>query len=131
MQINAIRQPRRFSNLGRPLSKVLKKLIEKNLLRPLPPQQPLPNANTRFYYKFHQTVGHDTDNCSHLKYKIQDLIDAGKITDPKTQKLNIQNNSLPNYRNDPPLDVPILMVGTGLIEEQIFNFFINIDLESL
>ena len=32
VQINAIRQPIRFSNLGRLLSKVLEKLIEKKLL---------------------------------------------------------------------------------------------------
>ena len=32
VQINAIRQPQRFSNLGRPLSKVLEKLIENNML---------------------------------------------------------------------------------------------------
>ena len=36
VQINAIREPRRFSNLRKLLSKVLKKLIENNLIRPLP-----------------------------------------------------------------------------------------------
>ena len=35
VQINAIGQPRRFSNLGRPLSKVFEKLVENNLICPL------------------------------------------------------------------------------------------------
>ena len=53
-RVNAIRQPpRKFSNLGRPLSKILEKLIEKNLLRPMYAQQPLPNANPKVYCKFH------------------------------------------------------------------------------
>ena len=47
-RINAVRQPpRRFSNLGRPLSKVLEKLIEKGMLRRIPSHQPLPNANPK------------------------------------------------------------------------------------
>ena len=42
VQINAIREPRRFSNLARPLSKILEKLIENNLIRPLPQRPPFP-----------------------------------------------------------------------------------------
>ena len=103
--------------MGRPLSKILEKLMEKNLLRLMPSQQPLPNANLRLYYKFHQIIGYDTDSCSRLKYEIQDLIDARKITDPETQKPNTQNNPMPNYRNTPPPDAPILMIGTGLTKE--------------
>ena len=39
VHINAVRQPpRRFSNLTWPLSKILEKLIEKYLLRPMPLQ---------------------------------------------------------------------------------------------
>lgn len=98
VQINAIRQPPwRFSNLGQPLSKILEKLIEKNLLWPIPSQQPSLNANPKLYYKFHQTIGHDTDSCIRLRHEIQDLIDAGKITDIETKKPNTQNNPLPNY----------------------------------
>ena len=88
-RINVVRQPpRRFSNLGRPLSKVLEKLIEKGMLRPMPSQQPLPNANPKLYCKFYQTIGHDTDVCTRLRHEIQDLIDTGKITDPETRKPN-------------------------------------------
>ena len=49
IQINAIDRPRKFSNLGRPLSKVLDKLVEKGLLRPLPPKAPFPNANLKLF----------------------------------------------------------------------------------
>ena len=36
IQINVVQTPRRFSNLGRPLSNVFEKLIENNLIYPLP-----------------------------------------------------------------------------------------------
>ena len=40
-------------------------------------------------------IGHSTDDCFSLKYKIQDLIDDVKITiKPIEQKANIASNSL-------------------------------------
>ena len=45
----------------------------------------------------------------------------------KIRKPNTQNNSLPNYRNAHPPDAPILMISTGLTEQQVFNSFVNID----
>ena len=71
-----------------------------------------------------------TLTCTRLRHKIQDLIDAGKITDPEARKLNTQNNPLPNYRNAPPPDTPVLMIGTSLTEEQVFNSFVNVSPES-
>ena len=53
VQINAIGQPRRFSNLGRPLSKVFEKLIENNLIRSLLQRPPFPNADPKYYCKYH------------------------------------------------------------------------------
>ena len=97
VQINAIDRPRKFSNLGRPLSKVLEKLTEKGLLRPLSPRIPVPNADPKLFCKYHQMIGHDTDQCTRLKYDIQDLIDSGKLVDPETRKPNTQTNHLPNY----------------------------------
>ena len=101
VQINAIREPRRFSNLGRPLSKVLEKLVENNLILPLPQRPPFPNVDPKYYCKYHQSIGHDTDGCIRLKHEVQDLIDSGKITDPETRKPNTRNNPLPNYHNMP------------------------------
>ena len=49
----------------------------------------------------------------------------GKITNPETRKPNTQNNPLPNYRNTPPPDAPVLLIGNGLTEEQVFNSFVN------
>ena len=70
VQINTIGQPHKFSNLRRPLSKVLKKLLEKRLLQPLPPRNPLPNANPKLYCKYHQVIGHDTDQYTCFKHEI-------------------------------------------------------------
>ena len=98
-------------------------------MRPMPSQQPLPNANPKLYCKFHQTVGHDTDVCTRLRHEIQDLIDADKIIDPETCKPNTQNNPLANYKNAPPPDTPVLLIGTGLTEEQVFNSFVNANTE--
>ena len=77
---------RRFSNLGRPLSKVFEKLKMQGLLKPLEPR-PFPNPvpphmNLNLYCYFHQEKGHDTDNCARLEHEIQNLIDAHTIPDP-------------------------------------------------
>ena len=53
VQINTIREPHRFSNLGRPLSKVLEKLIKNNLIRPLPQRPSFPSADPKLYCKYH------------------------------------------------------------------------------
>ena len=103
----------------------MEKLVQKNMLRPLTSQRPLPNADPKLYCKYHQVIGHDTDTCIRLRHEVQNLIDAGKVFDPETRKPNTQNNPLPNYRNVPPPDAPILTIGTGLTEEQVFNSFVN------
>ena len=70
VQINTIREPCRFSNLGRPFSKVLEKLVENNLILPLPQRPPFPNVDPKYYCKYHQSIGHDTDGCIRLKHKV-------------------------------------------------------------
>ena len=75
-------------------------------------------------------IGHDTDIYTRLRHEIQDLIDTGKITDPEARKPNTQNNPLPNYKNAPPPDAPVLMIGTGLTEEKVFNSFVDVIPES-
>ena len=118
VQISAV-QPstQRFSNLGRPLSNVFEKLIENNLIHPLPQKPPYPGVDKKFYCKYHQNYRHDTDGCARLRHEVQNLIDSGKITDPESKKPNTRNNPLPNYHNIPPPNPRILMINTGLTEE--------------
>lgn len=76
-----------FTELYMPLEKVLEKLKNQDLLKPLdprPPPSPLPkNYNENEYCKFHQTKGHQTNCCFRLRHEIQDLIDRGVINFPK------------------------------------------------
>ena len=126
IQINAVQTPtRRFFNLGRPLSNVFKMLIENNLIHPLPQKPPYPGVDRKFYCKYHQNYGHDTDGCARLRHEIQNLTDSGKITDPESKKPNTRNNLLPNYHNMPPPNSQILMINTGLTEEQVLDSFVN------
>ena len=57
MEVHAIQQSRRFSNFNQPLSKVLDRLIQKGLLKPLtiskPPNPNLPRFDPNSYCKFH------------------------------------------------------------------------------
>ena len=95
----------RFSNLGRPLSKIFEKLKRQGLLKPLEakpiPNSPPPHFNLQLFCYFHQQKGHDTDNCARLRHEIQDLIDSKKIPDPETEQLDTKRNPLPNYRAVP------------------------------
>ena len=115
---------RRFSNLGKPLSKVLEKLLKQGLLKPLEPK-PLPNPPPPYldmnrYCHFHQQHGHDTDNCVRLRHEIQDLIDSHKIPNPEKDQQNTHRNPLPNYHSVPP---PTYMINSGLPESFVLQDF--------
>ena len=57
VEVQAVQRPRKFSNFNQLLSKVLDRLIQKSLLRPLtvsrPPNPNLPGYDPNSYYKFH------------------------------------------------------------------------------
>ena len=78
IEVRAVQPPIKFLNFNQPLSKVLDRLIQKGLLRPLTVSRPAnPNIHgfdPNSYCKFHQVTGHPIDICIHLKHEIQNLI---------------------------------------------------------
>src|SRR3989442_3677800 len=85
---------RKFSDLDTSLSRMLEKLMKKNLLQPLEPR-PLPDPvpayfDLQVYCHFHQSKGHHTNGCKRLRHDIQDLIDQGKMRDPSTGRFRTQ-----------------------------------------
>src|SRR3989442_14362627 len=85
---------RKFSDLGMSLSRMLEKLMKKNLLQPLEPR-PLPDPvpayfDLQVYCDFHQSKGHHTNGCKRLRHAIQDLIDQGKMRDPSKGRFRNQ-----------------------------------------
>ena len=66
----------------------------------------------------------------HLKHEIKNLIDSGKITDPKKSNPNpnTRTNPFPNYRNIPPLAT--MMINLGVSEEEVLNSFEDINLQT-
>ena len=120
-EVTAIKN-RRFSNLGKPLSKVFEKLKAQGLLEPLEPK-PVPNLvphnlDLSLYCHFHQRRGHEIDSCTRLRHEIQNLIDSRKIPDPEKEQPNTHKNPLPNYHSVPP---PIYMINSGLPESFILQ----------
>ncbi|KAI8555312.1 hypothetical protein RHMOL_Rhmol05G0165000 [Rhododendron molle] len=76
-------QNRVFTQLSTPRSALLKKLIEVEVLKPLPPPQTIPlNLNQSVYCDFHQMPGNTTDNCIRLHHEIQNLINNKVIDAP-------------------------------------------------
>ncbi|GKG22127.1 hypothetical protein Tco_0384722, partial [Tanacetum coccineum] len=41
---------------------------------------PVEKRNNRKFYEFHGEVGHNTDECMHLKRQIKELLKAGKLS---------------------------------------------------
>ena len=90
------------------MSKVLERLVQKGLLRPLINVKPLslnsPGYDPNSYCNFHQAIGHPTNTCIRLKHEIQDLIDSEIITDPEKSNpnQNTKTNPFLNHLNIPP-----------------------------
>ncbi|XP_037493738.1 uncharacterized protein LOC105645326 [Jatropha curcas] len=109
---------REFTDLGRPLSTVMRSCIKNGMLSKLPvnPAKPIRGRFLDRDCEYHQCKGHSTDDCfklrhdiqdlidSKLRHDIQDLIDSGKITKPSERnKPSTKNNPLPQYQyNYPP-----------------------------
>ncbi|XP_037496253.1 uncharacterized protein LOC119371001 [Jatropha curcas] len=108
---------REFTDLGRPLSTVLRSCIKNGVLSKLPvnPAKPVRGRYMDRNCDYHQCKGHSTDECSKmrhdiqdliLRHDIQDLIDSGTITKPTEKNkpsTSTKNNPLPQYQyNYPP-----------------------------
>ncbi|XP_077246055.1 uncharacterized protein LOC143885899 [Tasmannia lanceolata] len=97
------KEPRRFDPLPYSLSVALKKLLRDKKIELLEPREapnPLPRYWRKDYYcEYHQGVGHLTDRCMALKHKIQDMIEAKKIS---VETPNVTRNPLPTHATPPP-----------------------------
>ncbi|XP_077232247.1 uncharacterized protein LOC143867639 [Tasmannia lanceolata] len=97
------KEPRRFDPLPYSLSVALKKLLRDKKIELLEPREapnPLPRYWRKDYYcEYHQSVGHLTDRCMALKHKIQDMIEAKKIS---VEAPNVTRNPLPTHATPPP-----------------------------
>ncbi|XP_077219773.1 uncharacterized protein LOC143853962 [Tasmannia lanceolata] len=96
------KEPRRFDPLPYSLSVALKKLLRDKKIELLEPREapnPLPRYWRKDYYcEYHQGVGHLTDRCMALKHKIQDMIEAKKIS---VEAPNVTRNPLPTHATPP------------------------------
>ncbi|KAI8572874.1 hypothetical protein RHMOL_Rhmol01G0234300 [Rhododendron molle] len=109
------------------MSSVVEKLIKSGHLKPLDPT-PLPkNPSTNFkpnlYCAYHQSAGHLTDSCYHLRHAIQDLIDDNMLAmpPPPSQKPNIISNSFPKHNTIPHLSQISLNSTHINLSSTIFN----------
>ena len=64
-----------------------------------PLQPPYPKwYNSDAHYDYHSgAVGHTTENCTVLKYKVRDLIKKGELSFEITDEPNVNANPLPNH----------------------------------
>ncbi|KDP42538.1 hypothetical protein JCGZ_01792 [Jatropha curcas] len=78
------RTRRAFTDLGRPLSTVMRSCVKNGVLSKLPinPPKPILGKFVDQNCEYHQCKGHSTDNCFRRKHDIQDLIDSGRSTKP-------------------------------------------------
>ncbi|XP_077222001.1 uncharacterized protein LOC143855830 [Tasmannia lanceolata] len=113
----ARKAPRQFDPLPYPLSLALKKLPRDKKITLLEPRLP-PPILPRYcledqHCAYHQGTGHLTDNCMALRHKIQDMIEAKKITVfmPNTTRI-----PLPAHAARPPPTI-----GAVFTEEPILD----------
>ncbi|XP_070010905.1 uncharacterized protein [Nicotiana sylvestris] len=99
--------PRRpnYTPIGKPYSTLFPKLVQMNLLQPIPPngQNPeSPSYQQGVRCAYHSGVeGHDTNNCWTLKQAVENLLEQGKIVLKDNDVPNVTNNPLPAHNNGP------------------------------
>ncbi|GJY95290.1 hypothetical protein Tco_0511651 [Tanacetum coccineum] len=55
--------------------------LEKGKFKTPPPMiTPVEKRNANKFYEFHGEVGHNTDECNHLRKQIKDMLKAGKLS---------------------------------------------------
>nr|XP_016457951.1 PREDICTED: uncharacterized protein LOC107781725 [Nicotiana tabacum] len=102
------REPSRrpnFTPIGEPYSTLFPKLIQMDLLQPIPQnsQNPeYPAYQRGVHCAYHSGAeGHSTDNCWTLKKAVENLIEQGKMVLRDEEAPNVTNKPLPAHNNGP------------------------------
>ncbi|XP_060195219.1 uncharacterized protein LOC132624458 [Lycium barbarum] len=97
-----------FTPLDEPLSNILERLSAQGILQPKKgfiPKHPLPNFDLSKSWAYRSNIqGHDTQECLALRFKIQSIIENGKIKrqqEPPTSNDNITNTNAIIIKGDP------------------------------
>ncbi|GKA41779.1 reverse transcriptase domain-containing protein [Tanacetum coccineum] len=70
------KRPDRFTLLTKP-----RLALEKGKFKTPPPMTtPVKKRNANKFCEFHEVVGHNTDECNHLRKQIEDMLKAGKLS---------------------------------------------------
>ncbi|GJW86291.1 reverse transcriptase domain-containing protein [Tanacetum coccineum] len=78
-QHKAEKRPDRFALLTKTPKEIL--ALEKGKFKTPPPMTtPVENRNANKFCEFHGEVGHNTDECNHLRKQIEDMLKAGKLS---------------------------------------------------
>ncbi|GKD19329.1 hypothetical protein Tco_1208487 [Tanacetum coccineum] len=73
------KRPDRFTLLTKTPKEIL--ALEKGKFKPPPPMiTPVEKRNANKFCEFHREVGHNTDECNHLRKQIEDMLKAGKLS---------------------------------------------------
>ncbi|GJX00089.1 hypothetical protein Tco_0184002 [Tanacetum coccineum] len=92
--------------------------IDKGKFKAPPPMtNPVEKRNSNKFYEFHREVGHNTDECMHLKRQIEELIKNGKFS--HLIKELKQEISFPPLGDEDGTEVPMI------IESEIGGHFIH------
>ncbi|GKA51251.1 reverse transcriptase domain-containing protein [Tanacetum coccineum] len=122
----------RFTILSKSPKEIL--ALEKGKFKAPPPMTtPVKKRNSNKFYEFHGEVGHNTDECMHLKRQIEELLKNGKL-------LHVIKELKQNSRKDqpkankkgetskisfPPLEEEEGTKGPMIIEAEIGGHFIH------
>ncbi|GKF27007.1 reverse transcriptase domain-containing protein, partial [Tanacetum coccineum] len=107
--------------------------IDKGKFKTPPPMTtPVGKRNNNKFYEFHRGVGHNTDECMHLRRQIEELIKGGKLShvikELKQGEFSVKSNC--NLIDDsilPKFDVPTRWVKLAPIKVNILAWKIRLD----
>ncbi|GJR82931.1 hypothetical protein Tco_0153716 [Tanacetum coccineum] len=123
----------KFTLLTKSLKEIL--ALDKGKFKTSPPMTtPVEKRNNNRFCEFHGEVGHNTDECMHLKREIKELVKAGKmshvIKELKQGKKVARQRITQSFSLDPEISFPPLEEEDGteapmIIEVEIGGHFIH------
>ncbi|GJV31330.1 reverse transcriptase domain-containing protein [Tanacetum coccineum] len=121
------KRPDRFTLLTKTPKEIL--ALEKGKFKTPPPMTtPVEKRNANKFWEFHGEVGHNTDECNHLRKQIEDMLKAGKLSHiirelKQSSRKDQQKKKGETFKKEKPQAILMIQSRQRVIRQKITQSF--------